>query len=223
LTRRPEVAYGSTLLAVAATARWIAYLQLGDGDILAVDEKGTTSRPVPGDPKLIGNRTSSLCQEDAAGQLRVRVESEMPALITLSTDGYANGFQTDADFLQIGPDYLQMVQSERDGLGERLPAILGEATRQGSCDDITLILLVRNEARKNDKTRTSKWRRMLAAFHCASAGPENYSLNLAGLTLGGPRFTLTGPAIGRHAPRAASRMDTRRSPAVGAAPLTTGL
>jgi len=81
---------------------WIAYLQLGDGDILAVDEGGTTRRPLPGDPALAGNRTTLLCAEDAWEDMRVRVETEMPALIALSTDGYANSFQTDADFLQIG-------------------------------------------------------------------------------------------------------------------------
>jgi serine/threonine protein phosphatase PrpC len=161
LAQRPEVAYGSTLLAAAATSGWVAYLQLGDGDILAVDQKGATRRPLPGDPKLIGNRTTSLCQEDAVKQMRVRVESEMPALITLSTDGYANSFQTDADFLQIGPDYLEIVRSDRNGLEKRLSSILSEATRQGSSDDITLVLLLRAESREAVTARKPTWRRML--------------------------------------------------------------
>ncbi|MGA3188668.1 MAG: hypothetical protein ABSF22_16300 [Bryobacteraceae bacterium] len=38
-----------------------------------------------------------------------------------------------------------MAQSEPERLAGRLPAILDEATRQGSSDDITLALLLRTE------------------------------------------------------------------------------
>src|SRR3984957_8635275 len=52
----PELAYGATLLAVAATDKVLLYLQLGDGEILSVNEEGTTTRPLPPDDRLIANR-----------------------------------------------------------------------------------------------------------------------------------------------------------------------
>jgi serine/threonine protein phosphatase PrpC len=155
LARQPEVAYGSTLLAVAATAEWVAYLQLGDGDILAVDESGVARRPLPPDPYVSGNRTTSLCQEDAWKQMRVTVETGRPALIALSTDGYANCFATDGDFLQIGSDYLQMVRQKPEHLANSLPDILTEATQQGSSDDITLALLYWGKS--ESRGRSSAW------------------------------------------------------------------
>ena len=55
----PELAYGATLLAAAATDRVLLYLQLGDGEILSVTAQGTTTRPLPPDDRLIANQTTS--------------------------------------------------------------------------------------------------------------------------------------------------------------------
>src|SRR5438094_1567980 len=43
--RHPELAYGSTILAVLATTTYVLCMQLGDGDILFVDSEGETRRP----------------------------------------------------------------------------------------------------------------------------------------------------------------------------------
>jgi hypothetical protein len=60
----------------------------------------------------------------------------------LSTDGYANSFRSDEDFLKIGQDYLEIIREQGiSSLAEELPAILTEATEQGSGDDITLAIL----------------------------------------------------------------------------------
>jgi len=61
----PELAYGATLLAAAATDNVLLYLQLGDGEILSVNAQGTTTRPLPPDDRLIANQTTSLCQPEA--------------------------------------------------------------------------------------------------------------------------------------------------------------
>jgi hypothetical protein len=66
----------------------------------------------------------------------------MPSLVLLSTDGYANSFRSDEDFLKIGQDYLEIIREQGiASLAEELPAILTEATQQGSGDDITLAIL----------------------------------------------------------------------------------
>ena len=144
----PELAYGATLLAAAATDKVLLYLQLGDGEILSVSAQGTTTRPLPPDDRLIANQTTSLCQPEAWKDFRSSwviaggTAGALPSLVLLSTDGYANSFRSDEDFLKIGQDYLEIIREQGiSSLAEELPAILTEATQQGSGDDITLAIL----------------------------------------------------------------------------------
>ena len=142
--RSPELAYGATLLATGATDNVLLYLQLGDGEILSVNAQGTTTRPLPPDDRLIANQTTSLCQPEAWKDFRSTwvTDGALPSLVLLSTDGYANSFRSDEDFLKIGQDYLQIIGEQGlSSLAEELPAILTEATQQGSGDDITLAIL----------------------------------------------------------------------------------
>jgi hypothetical protein len=79
----------------------------------------------------------------------VRVEplQEPPALILLATDGYANSFRTDQDFLKVGSDMLEMIR--RDGwqyVKNRLNGWLAEASQLGSGDDITVGLMYQHNA-----------------------------------------------------------------------------
>jgi hypothetical protein len=140
------VAYGATLIAVIASADAVVCLQLGDGDILFVDEEGRTSRPLPPDPRLVANQTTSLCMPEAWQEFRVHVQTALPALILVSSDGYANSFRSESDFLQIGPDYLQLVRDRGAALATDLSDILSEASSRGSGDDITLGMLIREGA-----------------------------------------------------------------------------
>mgnify|MGYP002777881610 CR=1 FL=1 len=138
----PLLAYGSTLLAVAVTEAFLLYLQLGDGDILQVDRQGTTQRALAKDSRLIANVTTSLCTEAAWREMQIQVlplTEQPPRLILLSSDGYANSFVSEADFLQTGRDYLRWLEAEgMAAVMNQLDAILSETSQQGSGDDITL-------------------------------------------------------------------------------------
>jgi hypothetical protein len=141
----PLLAYGATLLASLATGKCVVITQLGDGDVLAVAADGSTTRPVPVDERLNGNLTTSICRAGAESDFRgiaLPAHAARPALILLSTDGYANSFKSDADFLQVGRDFLRMITD--DGIASvsaELPGILDHASQNGSGDDITLALL----------------------------------------------------------------------------------
>ena len=52
------ISYGTTLLGALITKNYIIYLQLGDGDILVVNDNEVT-RPIPKDENLIANETYS--------------------------------------------------------------------------------------------------------------------------------------------------------------------
>jgi len=75
LGRQPvELAYGSTLLTVLVTERFIAYWQLGDGELAAAWRDGRVERPLPVDARLFANETTSLCQDDPVRDFRIHVQ-----------------------------------------------------------------------------------------------------------------------------------------------------
>jgi len=121
---------------------FLVLAQLGDGDIVTVSPHGCPTRAFASDPRHFAGETASLCLKDALQYFTVsfRVPKEqMPALILLTTDGYSNSYQDDADFLSVGPDLLEMVREEGAEIVQRdLPAWLEEVSSGGSGDDITL-------------------------------------------------------------------------------------
>ncbi|MCP9493860.1 MAG: protein phosphatase 2C domain-containing protein [Pyrinomonadaceae bacterium MAG19_C2-C3] len=147
----PYLAYGATVVCALVTASFIVYLQLGDGEILIVTEAGEVSLPLAADARLMANETTSLCLPKAVNDFRCAVhefkDDNLPALILLTTDGYANSFSTTAGFHQVGSDVLTMLREEGfDYVNRHVKAWLEEATQTGSGDDCTLALIIRADA-----------------------------------------------------------------------------
>jgi len=145
----PVLAYGSTLLVTAVSESVAFYLHLGDGDILTVSGEAEVSRPWPRDERQLGDETTSLATRNAAREIRWRITrapEDLPALILLSTDGYANSFRNDDGFLAVGRDLLRMLHKEGIGpITENLECWLREASELGSGDDITVGILWRGD------------------------------------------------------------------------------
>lgn len=154
----PLLAYGATLLITVVTRDFIIYWQLGDGDIVLVDETGQVMRPLPADERLIANETTSLCQKDAWRHVRFRfqpIAETPPDFVMLATDGYANSFRDDTGFLKAVTDLHDMIQTEGpDYVRDNLAEWLNEASRQGSGDDITAALLWPRPISKNNENAT---------------------------------------------------------------------
>jgi hypothetical protein len=147
----PRLAYGTTLLAVLLASRYVAYFQLGDGDLLAVSHAGEVTRPLSADGRLFANETTSLCAGDASEHFRVGAhrldEGAEPALILLATDGYANSFRDDLGFCQVGSDLLEIIRAYGvQAVEGSLEAWLEEATQLGSGDDVSVGILCRLDA-----------------------------------------------------------------------------
>lgn len=142
IEKDPHIAYGATLLSVLITSGFILYLQLGDGDILTVADNGEVTRPMTRDPRLMANETTSLCMDEAWREVQIKFQAlygPHPALILLSTDGYANSFVNEDAFLKVGSDMLDILHT--DGLEvveQNLSGWLEDASRAGSGDDITM-------------------------------------------------------------------------------------
>ena len=144
---QPYLAYGSTLLAVVVAPTFILYLQLGDGDILTVSTQGNVERPMPRDDRLIANETTSLCSDKAWNEVRVSFQTlagSPPALILVSSDGYANSYRDDVSFKLVAQDVWVMLQDEGEAaVKPHLHEWLSEASQQGSGDDISVGLIWR--------------------------------------------------------------------------------
>ena len=149
---RPTLAYGATVLGAVVTRAYIIYLQLGDGDILTVSENGEVEKPMPRDERLMANETTSLCSKSAEREVHIVVrplagQSAPPALLMISTDGYANSFRDDAGFQQVASDILGLIcETGFDAVGTDMAEWLEEASTAGSGDDITLGLVLREGA-----------------------------------------------------------------------------
>jgi serine/threonine protein phosphatase PrpC len=145
-----RLAYGATTLTVGLTDSFAAYLQLGDGEIITVSETGEVARPLPEDARLLANETTSLCSDAAARDFRfacLPLTDPPPALILVTTDGYANSFADDAGFLKVGSDLLSMLRADGfDAVNRSVKGWLEEATRIGSGDDCTLGVICRMDA-----------------------------------------------------------------------------
>jgi hypothetical protein len=139
----PLRAYGATLVTAVMTSRYLLFCQLGDGDILIVDGSGEVSRPpLPVDPRLVANQTTSLCGQEAWRDMRVYFQplaNKPPSLIMLASDGYANSFADQSGFYAAAADLLSHLQTE--GLQrttKQLPQWLHATSTAGSGDDISV-------------------------------------------------------------------------------------
>lgn len=145
LAEKLSIAYGATILAAAVADQFVLYLQLGDGEILTVTDRGEVSKPLAKDDRLFANETTSLCAPDAWRDFRVGfqpITHAQPALILLATDGYPNSFRDESGFMKVGSDMLEIIQAE--GLGkvnDSLEGWLTDSTNAGSGDDVTLGIL----------------------------------------------------------------------------------
>jgi hypothetical protein len=142
----PALAYGTTLLLAGVDDRGVVIFQVGDGDILTVSSSGVVTRPLPPDPRSVGNATASLALSSAWQDARSRslpAGADAPVLVMASTDGYANSFEDDSGFLKVGSDLLAMIRANGlDEVNGQLEGWLGEVSELGSGDDVSLGLLV---------------------------------------------------------------------------------
>lgn len=139
--------YGTTLMLLYVTASFVFSLQIGDGDLLCIDEHGQVEYVIE-PTKTYGVETQSLCNTACWRYFKTickpLVSKEI--LLMMSTDGYANSFIHQEAFFEAGRDYMNLIQSGKiQGLEAALPQWLSEATKVGSGDDITLALIYRQE------------------------------------------------------------------------------
>lgn len=144
----PLSPYGATLIAAGLSQGALAFVQIGDGDLIVGYPDGRLERPLPAAPALDGERTFSLCQEEALGYFQTSVvhcdkRDAQPDFVFMSSDGVSKSFLAEADFLSE----IARLRKQALGAWPRLikgaPAWLADVSKNGSGDDATLCIAVR--------------------------------------------------------------------------------
>lgn len=136
--------YGSTLLGLMITKNYVFGFQLGDGDICFVNSDGLEMVVKP--EKILGVETHSLSRENAWEKAitvvrRLSIGDHLPAMFTLSSDGYANSYKSEQEFHAAVAEYLSLLNEHGakvvyDNLGNWL----NETSAMGCGDDITMLV-----------------------------------------------------------------------------------
>lgn len=135
--------YGATLVGAVLTPDLFAAWQLGDGELVIVEEDGAVARPLAPAEADLGDETESLCSREAWRLMRVHWApvtdpSRTPRLISLSTDGLSKSFASDEGFIQFVTGLSGRLTAEgTDAVRAVLPEWLAKAA-QHSGDDTTL-------------------------------------------------------------------------------------
>lgn len=132
-----EVMYGATLIVACMFEGGCFGLQIGDGDFCALLD-GEMMSPMPEDAKLVGNLTTSLCDNDAIDNFRYFYTRENFSGVMLSSDGLINSFVNVGDYLKFGRRVLSAVESDTT---KPLEEHLKTRSRCGSHDDISIAAL----------------------------------------------------------------------------------
>lgn len=137
----PLTSYGATLVVAIVRDGAVGLCQIGDGDVV-VQVGADVLLPVPGDDRLVGNETTSLCMPSAASDFRTASLPEAD-LVLLCSDGYGNSFADRRWGRQVVHDLSRTLDEEGlPTIEALLPAWVAESAKVGG-DDVTVILLVR--------------------------------------------------------------------------------
>lgn len=135
--------YGSTLLGVMITPTYLFAFQLGDGDIMYVDDEGV-KQVIEGD-KILGTETHSLSKKNAwkcaiTVVSKRDVEKKLPYLYMLSSDGMANSFTSQDEFYKTCQDYYDLIKEHGcKTIAINMKEWLNETSTMGCGDDITVM------------------------------------------------------------------------------------
>jgi serine/threonine protein phosphatase PrpC len=145
----PEILtrYGTTLLVafLDGTEGWVG--QIGDGDILIVRPEGNIETLLPRDEALVGTVTYSLSSREPAELWRTaRFPVGPGGLLIMATDGLPDSFENpDSEFRVFARSLWERVASFGiEQIGSALPGWLDGYSRDGSGDDMTLVLVFLN-------------------------------------------------------------------------------
>ena len=147
----PYLPYGCTLLGSCITPQYGIFIQIGDGDIFALFSEGHISKLVADDERLTGQAVTSLCLPEAENDFRTSIydfSKDSLDVIIMGTDGLGNSYGSDENLYAWATDIKAFIAQEngKELINENLSVWLDEVSSNGSADDISMAIIVLDEA-----------------------------------------------------------------------------
>jgi hypothetical protein len=147
------IAYGCTLIALAATEAYWFGVQIGDGKCVVLEDGGGFSEPIPWDEACQFNVTTSLCEENAPELFRFFASAGLPEALFIGTDGVDTSFPLEENGAKIARVYRIILDNFKDAGFEtglkQMEDFLPVLTERGSGDDVSIAgILFDNEPLK---------------------------------------------------------------------------
>lgn len=138
----PEL-YGTTLLGIVISPEFVFAIQLGDGDIVYVDNEGV--KYVIDPPKFLGTETFSLSNKVPWNHAvmyfqRINYIEKAPCMFILTSDGFSNSFLDNEQYYIACKDYFEITKTYgQDAVQKQLQEWLEQTSAEGCGDDITFV------------------------------------------------------------------------------------
>ena len=138
--------YGTTLIAAGMTKNYWFAVQIGDGKCIVINSDDTITQPVPWDDRCFLNKTTSICDENAAELFRHYYSETLPKAIFIGTDGIDDCYP-----INDNEEYLAMLYKKiydnfiSEGMEKgqvQLREMLPILTQKGSGDDVSVAGIV---------------------------------------------------------------------------------
>jgi len=140
--------YGTTLIAAAVTPHYWFAIQIGDGKCVVINRNKEAEQPVPWDDRCFLNRTTSLCDEEAAALFRHYYSETQPLAIFLGSDGIDDSFPVNENEKHIARFYYNVYDNYlKEGIkkgSSQLSEMLPRFTQKGSGDDVSIAGIIKN-------------------------------------------------------------------------------
>lgn len=135
--------FGTTLITYLQTPNYWIALQIGDGKMVKIDEKGEFSQPIPWDDRCILNFTTSMCDDDAANNFRYAHGKKTPKAAILATDGIDTTFLDGELLYNFYQNLIETAQnSTPEEIMRALPRCLAHFSKIGSTDDMSIAAII---------------------------------------------------------------------------------
>jgi hypothetical protein len=137
---------------------------------------GRWASPVPGDSRLDGTHTTSLCQADAAASFRtgfVQLAARPLYAALLATDGYGNAQAEDRWQTGVAADLVRFgLEHDQDWFSSQVPNWAAQcASSAGSGDDVSIALVINSAVRPSSGSARSGSHRRTAAVTVPARPP----------------------------------------------------
>ncbi|WP_400209782.1 PP2C family serine/threonine-protein phosphatase [Candidatus Methanarcanum hacksteinii] len=151
-------AYGATLICGVLSDDLAFGFQIGDGELVLVNDASSELMPIPEDPDCFLNRTSSICGSDASSRFRhfvisatvegdesdnlrtIRADPRRISSISVCTDGLSTSFNSDESLMRYCMAIPEVLSS---GGVRKLEENLELRSRSNTCDDVSISVVYR--------------------------------------------------------------------------------